>query len=56
MRYSSLFEYKGLGNEEDKSGSSSCIGSGGMSAAWAQMSPVGTWRSMDEKKTRPRRR
>jgi hypothetical protein len=48
------FEYKGLGNEEDKSGSSSGIDSGGMSAAWAQMTPVGTWRSMDEKENTPK--
>ena len=27
---------------------------GGMSAAWAQMSPVGTWRSMDEKENTPK--
>lgn len=26
----------------------------GMSAAWAQMSPVGTWRSMDEKENTPK--
>lgn len=27
---------------------------GSMSAAWAQMSPVGTWRSMDEKENTPK--
>lgn len=27
---------------------------GSLSAAWAQMSPVGTWRSMDEKENTPK--